>query len=132
MKYMLDTDTCIYTIKNNPSKVKRRVMQKEPGDICISAITYAELVNGAEKSQNRIKNRIALNMFIADFKVIDFDVAAAESYGEIRSKLERRGETIGPNDLLIAAHAKSLGLTLVSNNTREFGRVDGLEIENWT
>ncbi|WP_270814690.1 type II toxin-antitoxin system tRNA(fMet)-specific endonuclease VapC [Hungatella effluvii] len=132
MKYMLDTNICIYAIKNKPESVIRKVLAQNPEDLCISVITYAELMHGVEKSQAVEKNRIALSLFLSAITVLDFNSRAAEVYGEIRAELENKGTPIGPMDLLIAGHAKSQNLVLVTNNTREFARVTGLQIEDWT
>lgn len=131
MKYMLDTNICIFIIKHKPESVIKRFMELEPNDICISSITYAELVHGVEKSQAVEKNRIALTVLLSEIEIIPFDSTAAQVYGLIKADLQKKGTPIGPLDTLIAAHAKSLGLTLVTNNTREFARVDGLELEDW-
>ena len=101
-------------------------------DLCISSITLAELEFGACKSNNPLKNRAALTIFLADIKILPFDDKAATEYGDIRATLEMHGTPIGANDLLIAAHARSLQLILVTNNLKEFERVDGLKVENWT
>lgn len=130
MKYMLDTDTCIYAIKRC-GNVLDQILAHDPAEICISAITYSELNCGVEKSSSRERNRIALLSFLAEIEVEDYDDLAAEEYGTVRAALERRGEPIGAMDLLIAAHARSIGATIVTNNTREFGRVDELRMENW-
>lgn len=132
MKYMLDTNSCIYAIKNKPESVIRKVLAQNPEDLCISVITYAELMHGVEKSQAVEKNRIAMSLFLSAITVLDFNSRAAEVYGEIRAELEKKGTPIGPMDLLIAGHAKSQNLVLVTNNTREFARVTGLQIEDWT
>lgn len=132
MKYMLDTNLCIYAIKNKPESVIRKVLAQNPEDLCISVITYAELMHGVEKSQAVEKNRIAMSLFLSAITVLDFNSRAAEVYGEIRAELEKKGTPIGPMDLLIAGHAKSQNLVLVTNNTREFARVTGLQIEDWT
>ena len=132
MKYMLDTNICIYAIKNKPESVIRKVLAQTPEDLCISVITYAELMHGVEKSQAVEKNRIALSLFLSAITVLDFNSRAAEVYGEIRAELEKKGTPIGPMDLLISGHAKSQNLVLVTNNTREFARVTGLQIEDWT
>ena len=132
MKYMLDTNICIYAIKNKPESVIRKVLAQNPEDLCISVITYAELMHGVEKSQAVEKNRIAMSLFLSAITVLDFSSRAAEVYGEIRGELEKKGTPIGPMDLLIAGHAKSQNLVLVTNNTREFARVTGLQIEDWT
>ena len=131
MKYMLDTNICIFIIKNKPETVIRKFMEYDAGDICISAITYAELVHGVEKSAAREKNRIALTVFLSEIQIIPFDDAAAQAYGVVKAELQRRGPPIGPLDTLIAAHAKALKVVLVTNNTREFSRVDGLVVEDW-
>lgn len=132
MKYMLDTNFCIYAIKNKPESVIRKVLAHNPEDLCISVITYAELMHGVEKSQAVEKNRIAMSLFLSAITVLAFNSRAAEVYGEIRAELEKKGTPIGPMDLLIAGHAKSQNLVLVTNNTREFARVTGLQIEDWT
>jgi tRNA(fMet)-specific endonuclease VapC len=129
--FMIDTDICIYTIKRKPIQVLRRFEMLQPGMVFMSAVTFAELMNGAKKSnyvQDNIRRLDALSEII---EVIPFDKDAAIAYGDIRSDLEKRGEVIGGNDLFIAAHAISKDLTLVTNNIREFSRVNGLKIENW-
>ena len=131
MKYMLDTNICIFIIKHKPESVIKKFMKLEPNDICISSITYAELVHGVEKSQAVEKNRIALTVLLSEIEIIPFDSTAAQVYGWIKADLQKKGTPIGPLDTLIAAHAKSLELTLVTNNTREFSRVDGVELEDW-
>jgi tRNA(fMet)-specific endonuclease VapC len=131
MQYLLDTNICIYLIKQKPSKVLARFQTLALSDIGISSITVAELEYGVFKSQQQEKNRSALLQFLIPLEIIDFDQAAATVYGEIRSDLERRGLVIGAMDMLIAAHALSLGVTLVSNNVREFSRVGNLSLENW-
>ena len=131
MKYMLDTNICIYIIKHQPENVIRKFMEHEPDDICISAITYAELAHGVENSQAREKNRIALMVLLSEIQIVPFDDLAAQVYGVVRAGLQKKGTPIGPLDTLIAAHAKALNLTLVTNNTKEFARVDGLTLEDW-
>ena len=132
MKYMLDTNICIYCIKKNPQKVFQRMQLEEIGDIGISVITYSELQFGVENSSNPEQNRIALAEFIAPLEVVDYQAEAAEIYGSVRTFLTQRGKRIGPLDLLIAAHALQLKATLVTNNVREFKRIPGLSVENWT
>ena len=132
MKYMLDTNICIYAIKHKPPSVIKNFMSHDPDDLCISSITYAELMHGVEKSQAVDKNRIAMALFLSPITILDFDSYAAEEYGKIRADLERKGTPIGPMDMLIAGHAKSEGLIVVTNNTREFSRVVGLSLEDWT
>ena len=100
-------------------------------NICISSVTYAELVHGVEKSNAIEKNRVALTLLLANIEIMNFDSLAAESYGKIRADLEKAGTPIGPLDMMIAGHAKALGYTVVTNNTKEFERVKGLKLENW-
>ena len=131
MRYMLDTNICIYAIKNKPESVLRRLKEHDPTEICISSITYAELVHGVEKSRAREKNRLALTLLLSNIEIMGFGDKAAECYGATRADLERKGTPIGVMDMLIAGQALSLGYTIVTNNTREFERVNGLAIENW-
>lgn len=132
MKYMLDTNICIYTIKHKPPEVIKAFLCHEPDDMCISSITYGELMHGVEKSQAVERNRAAITLFLSAISILPFDSDAAEEYGAVRADLERKGTPIGPMDMLIAGHARSLGLILVTNNTREFFRVNELEVEDWT
>ena len=132
MKYMLDTNICIYAIKHKPEIVIKRFLAHNPDEMCISAITYGELMHGVEKSQSTEKNRIALALFLAPITILEFGAEAAEEYGRIRADLEKKGTPIGSMDLLIAAHAKAEQLIIVTNNTREFKRVEGLPVEDWT
>ena len=131
MRYMLDTNICIYAIKHKPEQVFIRLQEHDPIDICISSVTYAELVDGVEKSKAIEKNRVALVLLLANIEIMNFDSLAAESYGKIRADLEKAGTPIGPLDMMIAGHAKALAYTLVTNNTKEFERVKGLKLENW-
>ena len=131
MEYLLDTNICIYLIKQKPPKVLARFQTFTLSDIGISSITVAELEYGICKSQQQEKNRSALMQFLIPLEIVEFDQAAAAVYGEIRSDLESRGLVIGAMDMLIAAHAFSLGVTLVSNNVREFSRIASLSLENW-
>lgn len=131
MKYMLDTNICIYAIKHKPDTVIRRFISHDPEELCISAITYAELMHGVEKSIAVERNRIAMSLFLSPITILQFDEYAAEEYGRIKAELEKKGTPIGPMDTLIAGHAKSRGLILVTNNTREFKRVAGLTVEDW-
>ena len=131
MRYMLDTNICIYVIKSKPEKVFKNLQTIHPEDVCISSVTYAELVHGVEKSIAVEKNRLALSMLLANMEILDFDVDAADCYGKIRAALEKKGTPIGPLDMMIAAHAQSLGYTVVTNNVNEFSRVSALQIENW-
>lgn len=132
MKYMLDTNICIHVIKNRPETVIRNFLKHEPSELCISSITYAELMHGVEKSQDAERNRVAITLFLSPLSVLEFDNYAAEEYGKVRTELERKGTPIGPMDTLIAAHARAENMILVTNNTREFNRVEGLNVENWT
>ena len=132
MRYMLDTNICIYAIKHKPEQVFMRLQEHDPIDICISSVTYAELVHGVEKSKAIEKNRVALALLLANIEIMNFDSLAAESYGKIRADLEKAGTPIGPFDMMIAGHAKALGYTVVTNNTKEFARVKGLKLENWS
>ena len=132
MKYMLDTNICIFIIKHKPDKVINRFLKLKSNDICISSITFAELSYGVEKSQAKMKTRIALTLFLSNIEIKPFDSQAAEEYGIVRTELEKAGQPIGPLDTQIAAHARSLDLTLVTNNTREFKRVSKLTVEDWT
>lgn len=131
MKYMLDTNICIYAIKHKPDAVIKKFLSYEPEELCISAVTYAELMHGVEKSMAVERNRIAMSLFLSPITILEFDGQAAEEYGKIKAELEKKGTPIGPMDTLIASHAKSRGLILVTNNTREFNRVAGLTVENW-
>src|SRR6266566_6413682 len=131
-RYMLDTDTCSYIMKRSNSAVLKRLQAVRVSDVCISAITKSELLYGVEVSPRRHQDEVALNAFLAYVEVLDFPDEAASHYAKIRADLKTRGTMIGANDLFIAAHARSLGLTLVTNNTDEFRRVQNLTIENWT
>jgi len=129
--YMLDTNICIYLIKNNPPHVRVHFEALQPGDILLSSITLAELMYGISKSRHKERNLAALEMFLMPLEIVHFDMPAAEKYGDIRADLERSGQIIGGNDLFIAAHALSLEATLITNNIKEFSRVSGLHLENW-
>ena len=131
MRYMLDTNICIYAIKHKPEQVFIRLQEHDPIEICISSVTYAELVHGVEKSKAIEKNRVALALLLSNIEIMNFDSLAAESYGQIRADLEKAGTPIGPLDMMIAGHAMALGYTVVTNNTKEFKRVNGLKLENW-
>lgn len=131
-RYMLDTDTCSYIMKRSSAPVLRRLQATPLTDICISVITKSELLFGIQISPRQAQNAAALSAFLPLVEVLDFDSPAATHYAEIRADLKSRGALIGANDLFIAAHARSLGLTLVTNNTAEFKRVKGLATENWT
>ena len=132
MKYLLDTNICVFVIRKKSKHALQRLRQHPAGVVGISTITLAELRYGADKSQDPPKNHAALNAFLAPLEVVEFNAQAAGQYGSIRADLEKRGLPIGPLDTLIAAHAQSLGLTLVTNNLSEFNRVSGLAVEDWT
>ena len=131
MTYMLDTNICIYAIKNKPEQVLEKLKQNLSNGICISAITLAELQHGVEKSMNPEKNSMALLQFLSILDILPFDDLAAVEYGKICAYLQKRGTPIGTMDMLIAAHAKTENLIIVTNNVREFERVPNLKIENW-
>ena len=131
MNYLLDTNICIYIINKKPAAVLKKVQSMQPGQIAISTITIAELEYGAARSRYPDRNRIALLEFLFPFTILDFDQKASMEYGRIRTLLESRGRPVGPMDLLLAAQAKAHNLILVTNNEKEFARVDGLRIENW-
>ncbi len=131
MRYLLDTNICIYIIKKQPVKVFNRLRKYSIGDVAISSITVAELEYGAAKSSRPEQNRNALIAFLSPLEILSFDDLAALHYGDIRSYLEKTGKTIGSMDMLIAAHARSIPLILVTNNTNEFSRVPELRVEYW-
>lgn len=131
-RYMLDTDTCSYIMKRSSPAVLNRLQSVRVSDVCISVITKSELLYGVEVSPRREQDEAALNAFLAHVEVLDFPDEAAEQYAKIRAHLKKNGTMIGANDLFIAAHARFLSLTLVTNNTGEFGRIPDLKLENWT
>jgi len=131
-RFMLDTDTCSYIMKRSHPLVLKRLTSVSVDDVCISVVTKAELLYGVEVSPRRSQDAAALTAFLPYVDAVALDEAAALHYAEIRADLKRRGVMIGANDLFIAAHARALGLTLVTNNTAEFQRVSDLTIENWT
>jgi len=131
MKNLLDTDTCIYALKRNAS-VLERLLSRSRSDIAVSVITEAELRTGAAKSSSPEKTSHLLENFLRPLTVVEFTSADATTYARLRAKLERAGTPIGPLDTLIAAQAVSRKLVLVTNNQREFGRVPGLRLENWS
>ena len=130
IKYMLDTNICIYTINNKPAKVRDAFIQHQT-QLCISSITLMELIYGAEKSAVVSANLAVVEGFVARLQVLAYDNAAAEHTGQLRAELAKLGQPIGPYDQMIAGHARSQGLILVSNNLREFSRVPGLRLEDW-
>jgi len=130
LRFLLDTNIVIYVIKRRPLQALE-IFNQNAGRMAISAITLAELQHGAEKSSNRVANLAVVEDLCSRLEVLPYGAKAAQHYGSIRATLEKQGQTIGVNDLHIAAHARSEGLTLVSNNLREFERVPALQFENW-
>lgn len=131
MKYLLDTNICIYLIKRKLAQVLAKYTKYAPEDVGVSSITAAELLFGVEKSLHVEQNRKALEQFLLPLTIWSFNTEAALAYGKVRRSLESKGQPIGPLDTLIAAHALALQVVLVTNNVREFQRVDGLILENW-
>ena len=129
-RYLLDTNILIYTIKNRPQQVRQRFEQNE-GSMAVSTVSLGELVFGAERSEKPQENLRVIESLIARLELLPFDEAAAFHFGQIRAELFNKGQPIGPFDTMIAAHARSCGLVLVSNNSKEFVRVSGLRLENW-
>ncbi|MEN7972459.1 MAG: type II toxin-antitoxin system VapC family toxin [Verrucomicrobiota bacterium] len=132
MRYLLDTNICVFLIRNRSPRVLAELRKHDPADLCISAITVAELEYGCDRSADPGKNHLALTEFLSPFTLLPFDEAAACVYGRVRIGLEKVGTPIGSMDLLIAAHAVSRQMTVVTNNTREFNRVEGLVVEDWS
>jgi tRNA(fMet)-specific endonuclease VapC len=130
-RFLLDTNICIYIRRQKPPEVLARFQRLKPGEAVLSVITYGELVYGVEKSQFREQAMMRLAELEGLMPVMELPSRAGQVYGAIRAALEAKGETIGNNDLWIAAHAKAMGLTLVTNNEREFRRVEGLKTQNW-
>jgi len=128
---MLDTNICIYIIKNRPQSVKEKFRAYHIGELCISSITVSELMYGAYKSQHVEKNLKAIEAFLLPFEIVNYDYDAAVAYGKIWATLERKGQVIGGMDMQIAGHALALDMTVVTNNTKEFQRVDGLVLDKW-
>jgi tRNA(fMet)-specific endonuclease VapC len=130
-RWMLDTDTCSFILKRSNAAVLHRLRSVPVSDVSVSVITKAELLYGVAVSPRHARDSRAVDAFLRHVAVLEFDDAAAAHHAEIRAALKKRGIMIGANDLLIAAHARSLELALVTNNTREFSRVEGLAVENW-
>jgi tRNA(fMet)-specific endonuclease VapC len=130
LAYMLDTDICIYVMKNYPQELRDK-FNSQAEQLCISSITLGELCYGAEKSARRADNLIAVEHFVARLDVLPFDERAAAHYGQLRAELERAGTPCGPHDMQIGGHARSQGLIIVTNNMREFNRMKGIRVENW-
>lgn len=130
LKFMLDTNICIFTIKNRPQSV-REAFKQHHGQMCISAVTLMELIYGAEKSDLPARNLASIEGFAARLEVLNYDDAAAAHTGQLRAEQAKSGKPIGPYDQMIAGHARSKGLILVTNKLREFERVPGLRVEDW-
>ena len=129
--FMLDTDISSYVMNQSSSAVLQRLQHVAVGEACVSAITRSELEYGVAVSPRQERDKRNLEIFLEHIEVLDYPSKASTDYAQIRAFLRKRGTIIGANDLLIAAHARCLGLTLITNNTREFARVPGLKIENW-
>lgn len=130
LTYMLDTNICIYVMKNYPQNLKEK-FNLLAEQLCISSVTLGELHYGAEKSVRRVDNLTAIEHFVARLDVLPFGVKAAAHYGQVRAELERAGTPCGPHDMQIGGHARSEGLIVVTNNLREFSRMPGIRTENW-
>ena len=131
MMYMLDTNAIIMAVRHPDWPICERIKGHIGRDLCISSVTYGELVYGIQKSSAPEKNRIAVTQILLGIRILSFDGKAAEHFGDIFADLERKHQRIGDRDMMIAGHARSLGYTLVTNNVREFSRVDGLLYEDW-
>lgn len=131
MGFMLDTNTCVELIRERDDRILRRMRRRRPDELCASSVTLSELEYGAAKSADPQRNRLALAKFMTPLTVVPYDDAVAPVYGRVRAELEKAGTPIGPLDTMIAAHALALGLTVVTNNEREFCRVSGLTVQNW-
>ena len=131
IKYLLDTNICIYIMNRRPKDIIHKFMRFDIGEIGVSAITVSELHYGISKSENQTLNTKLVEEFLAPLEIISYDENAADTYGDIRCRLEESGQIIGPLDLLIAAHALSRKLILITNNDKEFKRVKYLKVENW-
>lgn len=131
-RYMLDTDMCSYIIKEHPETVRQRFQTLAMEQLCVSVVTYAELIYGVERSSSKRVNRPIVEDFVRHLDVMDWNIGAADRYGVIRAELEAAGTPIGAMDMMIAAHAKSIEAVLVTNNQKHFTKVTGLKIDNWT
>jgi len=131
IRFLLDTNICIYIIRQKPANVLEKFQTLSPSDVGVSSITVAELEYGAYKSQRQEQNRAALSQFLMMLEILPFDAKATQNYGKMRAELEKMGIVIGAMDLLITSQALDRGITLVTNNVREFSRIPGLTWENW-
>jgi len=132
VNYLLDTNTCIFIINHKPESVRLKMQSIPVGHIAVSSVTVSELDYGVAKSAAKKRNQAALDKFLMPLEVLAYDEAAARHYGAMRAQLEKKGTPIGSMDMMIAAHALSLRLTVITNNVREFKRVQGLKVEDWT
>ena len=131
-RYMLDTDMCSYIIKEHPESVRQRFQTLAMEQLCVSVVTYAELIYGVERSSSKRVNRPIIEDFVRHLDVMDWDTEAADQYGVIRAELEAAGTPIGAMDMMIAAHAKSIKAVLVTNNQKHFTKVKGMKVDNWS
>lgn len=131
MRHLLDTNVCVDYLTGRYPKLVARIQGSAPADLCLSSIVVAELRYGADHSARRRTNHARIDTLLAEIECLDFDLRAAAAYGRIRAQLEKAGTPIGPNDMLIAGHALSRGLTVITDNVAEFGRVRGLRVDNW-
>lgn len=131
MRYLLDTNACVDYLTGRYPKVVSRIQESSPDELCVSSVVVAELRYGADHSSRRRTNHARIDVLIREIEPLDFDLPAAAAYGRLRARLEATGRPIGPNDMLIAAHALSQGLMVVTDNVSEFGRVKGLRVVNW-
>lgn len=131
MRYLLDTNVCVDYLTGRYPRVVARLQKSSPEDLCLSSVVVAELRYGADHSARRRTNHARVDVLIEEVECLDFDLRAATTYGQVRARLEAGGTPIGPNDMLIAAHALSRGLAVVTDNVAEFGRVKGLKVESW-
>jgi len=131
VRFLLDTNACVDYLTARYPKTVARIQRSSPEDLCLSTVVVAELRHGADHSARRRTNHARIDALLAEIECLDFDLRAAATYGRVRARLETAGTPIGPNDMLIAAHALSRGLAVVTDNVEEFGRVKGLRVDNW-
>ena len=131
MRRLLDTNACVDYLTGRYPRVVARIQGSSPEDLCVTSVVVAELRYGADHSARRRTNHARIDALLDEIECLDFDLRAAAAYGRVRARLEAAGTPIGPNDMLIAAHALSRGLSVVTDNVGEFGRVKGLKVENW-
>lgn len=129
--YMLDTNAIIMAVRHPDWTIKKKIKAHLGKDLCISSVTYGELEYGIQKSSDPIRNRLAITQILLGIRILSFDAKAAEHFGDIFADLESKHQRIGDRDMMIAGHARALGYTLITNNMREFSRVEGLNIEDW-